>query len=111
MQKQKRGAEGSDKAKDSKTNDLEPRVVRFFPQKKSISDAVTHSSPRLSKELLAGVLIYIPILGRFRNNVFYLQIMMYISHLCRYLEVRLHDIKELYLHKWCMNGIALVVCL
>ncbi|XP_057830775.1 pre-rRNA-processing protein ESF2 [Cryptomeria japonica] len=53
--KQKRGAEGSDKAKDSKTNDLEPRVVRFFPQKKSISDAVTHSSPRLSKELLAGV--------------------------------------------------------
>ncbi|KAH9316153.1 hypothetical protein KI387_024780, partial [Taxus chinensis] len=52
--KQRRRVGGPDTTQDLNTNQQEPRVIRFFPQKTSIANGVSHSSSRLSKEFLAG---------------------------------------------------------
>lgn len=53
--KQKREAESSDKVQSEKTDDLPPKVLRYFPQRKSVADAVSEGAPRLSKDVLARV--------------------------------------------------------
>jgi len=53
--KQKREAGCSDVAQSEKIDDLPPKVLRYFPQRKSVADAVSECPPRLSKDFLAGV--------------------------------------------------------
>jgi ESF2/ABP1 family protein len=53
--KQKREAGCSDVAQSEKIGDLPPKVLRYFPQRKSVADAVSECPPRLSKDFLAGV--------------------------------------------------------
>lgn len=53
--KQKREAGCSDVAQSEKIDDLPPKVLRYFPQRKSVADAVSDCPPRLSKDFLAGV--------------------------------------------------------
>lgn len=53
--KQKREAGCSDTAQAEKTHDLPPKVLRYFPQRKSVADANSECPPRLSKDVLAGV--------------------------------------------------------
>lgn len=44
-------------AQAEKTHDLPPKVLRYFPQRKSVADANSECPPRLSKDVLAGVLL------------------------------------------------------
>jgi len=53
--KQKREAGCSDVAQSEKIDDLPPKVLRYFPQRKSVADAVSECPSRLSKDFLAGV--------------------------------------------------------
>jgi hypothetical protein len=42
-------------AQSEKIDDLPPKVLRYFPQRKSVADAVSECPSRLSKDFLAGV--------------------------------------------------------